>query len=111
MARATSARGRPDRIGRRPPPCPDWCAHRLSHPYEVADPVSQVVYRTHSNGEDTTATIYQLESNMSGGVVHLDPPTLSLWIDGDMSGELTADQARDVAASLLAAADDLDRLA
>jgi hypothetical protein len=96
------------------PPCPWWCTKEASHPYEpyssVGDNGGKVWTRWHAVRETNASKAYvsQMEENENGVVRLLDQPIVSVWI-GDGVG-ITAAEAAQAGADLLAAANDLNRV-
>ncbi len=88
------------------PPCPSWCALPAGHEYNSfmggVEPENIDFTRSHvsSTGERPHASVGQFEHQNVRGAVTLDEPTIYLSVEAD----LTAEQAEEYAADLLAAA-------
>ncbi len=90
------------------PPCPSWCRNSAGHPYDSTewDYVTHVRYHSSvPDGWSAGARVEATESN-KGGVVEVATPIIGLYVEEKQ----TAQEARQYAAELLAAADVLDRL-
>lgn len=107
--------------------CPTWCTEPHAHPFEYADADSRDWWiRTHSHYLDTVETrpsgsraagavtigLIADEARLQGGAQIADDPAVDLYLERSIHGpgaavKLTADQAREVAALLLKAADQL----
>lgn len=94
------------------PPCPQWCRFTEiiagTHDYDSVLTADESTYtRYHLSGQ-TAVDIAQEERNRGGvvtrGPVHINMP------GRDGCEETTAEQARQLAAELLAAANELDRI-
>jgi hypothetical protein len=91
-------------------PCPDWCTQPQGHGYDCV--MRDLPCREHIWDQDdpTGATVCGWGFQTGDGeTVEMDGVTV--WIRGNAGGpEITAAEARDLAASLLVAADKLDAI-
>jgi hypothetical protein len=90
------------------PPCPGWCRLNAGHPYDSTEWDYVTHCRFHSSVPDDTAFDARVEATERNkdGVVEVGTPVLAVYAEG----ERTAEDARRIAAELLAAADLLDRI-
>ena len=104
-----------------PLPCPEWCSWPDGHRFESEDDAG-VVYRYHvrevrqmsTAAGGPSAVIVQVRAEESaaghlGPVLDVHPPVVNVF-GMDEGDDLTAAEARVIAAALLAAADELDRV-
>jgi hypothetical protein len=101
-------------------PCPPWCRLEPGHGFHSTDTASCLLVRGHERlvqevrGTDrkgwyVTIVADERATTDHGPVVSLDPPLLSLGLDGNDEAR-TAGDARSLASALLDAADRLDEL-
>lgn len=92
------------------PPCPSWCRftdHLPDHSYDSESLDGSTLSRFHIS--DVSGVYIAQEEFNRDGVVRFGPAHISGAVgDGDI--ETTADEARALAADLIAAADELDHI-
>lgn len=104
-------------IARNPLPCPPWCDQRDAHPFEDFRVPNGRITRTHTHAVrahliETPVLVWQ-EQHLApsldyGSSVH-EPAVIHLDVDPIDGSELNPDQARELAAILIAAAEIADR--
>jgi hypothetical protein len=85
-----------------PPACPAWCTQPAGHDYDCTDGDEGFIRSHSTERNDRRAWVWQRETNTAGVLTFEE---VSIGVD---EGDLGADQARKLAADLLAAADVLD---
>lgn len=111
----TSTIERPSIFTMSPPtavPCPDWCEHLTGHPYDLEenDGAESRYHRVSFAGEEFDQSVDVTSYGIyRDGHENLNQPTAQMWVDGNAAGpDLTAERARALAASLVAAAEWLE---
>jgi hypothetical protein len=90
-----------------PPPCPQWCAYLAGHEYDSRDDGLAAI-RIHVSTEDGPVCISQEEQNLAG-IVTLLQPEITLY-EVEYQRHATSAKAREIAAALLAIADQYDEV-
>lgn len=92
-----------------PPPCPDWCGLPEGHPYDLAFAINGTVTRVHCAYDDDVVDIRMVESWSPEGVELFETEFILLPV-GSAQEKVSAEEARRIAAALLAAADRFDAI-
>lgn len=90
-------------------PCPPWCTDTTGHGWGIENATGRQV-RIHSRDLSDNASLVVDEYADESGVTR--PPGIQVWVDGSTDGsrQFTSTEVRQLAADLLNATDDLDRI-
>lgn len=107
MIKITQDEARVDR------PCPPWCHESLGHEWDGIERPSGRQCRDHAwDVNDNVCMMSREYADEAPGGAVCRQPVLRLWIGGNQAdGEFTAADVRRIAADLLNAADELDKVA
>ena len=94
-------------------PCPEWCTQPAGHGYDAPALARDVLCREHTTdaGDPTSAAVCGFGYQSDGGGETVEMDGITVWVRGNAAqGEISAAEARELAASLLTAADKFDAI-